>query len=43
MRPPQDVERGLVAPEILGLETRVEVRLAAAQLLEEMPEGPAGS
>ena len=39
MRPPQDVERGLVAPEILGLETRVEVRLAAAQLLEEMPEG----
>lgn len=39
MRPPQDVERGLVAPEILGLETRVEIRLAAAQLLEGMPEG----
>jgi anti-anti-sigma factor len=39
MSPPQDVERGLVAPEILGLETRVEVRLAAAQLLAEMPEG----
>jgi anti-anti-sigma regulatory factor len=35
----QDVERGLAAPEILGLETRVEIRLAAAQLLEGMPEG----
>jgi anti-anti-sigma factor len=35
----QDVERGLAAPEILGLETRVEIRRAAAQLLEGMPEG----
>ena len=35
----QDVERGLAAPEILGLETRVEIRLAAAQLLEGMAEG----
>ena len=35
----QDVERGLAAPEILGLETRVEIRQAAAQLLEGMPEG----
>ena len=35
----QDVERGLAAPEILGLETRVEIRHAAAQLLEGMPEG----
>jgi anti-anti-sigma factor len=35
----QDVERGLAAPETLGLETRVEIRLAAAQLLEGMPEG----
>ncbi|MBA3346798.1 MAG: STAS domain-containing protein [Gemmatimonadales bacterium] len=36
---PHDVERGLTAPETLGLETRVEVRKAAARLLEEMPEG----
>ncbi len=36
---PHDVERGLTAPETLGLETRVEVRKAAAKLLEEMPEG----
>ena len=35
----QDVERGLVAPEILGLETRVEIRRAAVELLEGMPEG----
>jgi anti-anti-sigma regulatory factor len=35
----QDVERGLAAPEILGLATRVEIRLAAAQLLEGLPEG----
>jgi anti-anti-sigma factor len=39
MRSPQDVERGLAAPETLGLETRVEIRQAAAQLLDEMPEG----
>jgi anti-anti-sigma factor len=39
MRSPQDVERGLTAPETLGLETRVEIRRAATQLLEEMPEG----
>ncbi len=37
--PAQDVERGLAAPETLGLETRVEIRRDAAQLLEEMPEG----
>lgn len=36
---PLDVARGLVAPEILGLETRVEIRRAAARLLEGMPEG----
>ena len=35
----QDVERGLAAPVTLGLETRVEIRRAAAQLLEGMPEG----
>jgi anti-anti-sigma factor len=35
----QDVERGMAAPEILGLETRVEIRLAAARLLDAMPEG----
>jgi anti-anti-sigma regulatory factor len=39
MKSPQEVERALVAPETLGLETRVEVRLAAVQLLEEMSEG----
>ena len=39
MRSPQDVERGLAAPESLGLETRVQIRKAATQLLEEMPEG----
>jgi anti-anti-sigma factor len=39
MRSPQDLERGLVAPETLGLETRVEIRRAATQLLEQMPEG----
>jgi anti-anti-sigma regulatory factor len=39
MRTPQDVERGLTAPERLGLETRVEIRKAATQLLDEMPEG----
>ena len=39
MRTPQELERGLAAPETLGLETRVEIRLAAEQLLEEMPEG----
>jgi anti-anti-sigma factor len=36
---PQDVERGLCAPEILGLESRVEILKAAVHLLEEMPEG----
>jgi anti-anti-sigma factor len=36
---PQDAERDLVAPETLGLETRVEIRRAAAELLEGMPEG----
>jgi hypothetical protein len=39
MRTPQDVERGLTAPERLALDTRVEIRKAATQLLEEMPEG----
>jgi len=39
MNPPLDVERGLAAPETLGLETRVEIRKAAAALLEAMPEG----
>jgi anti-anti-sigma factor len=39
MRSPQEVERGLSAPDTLGLESRVEVRKAAIQLLEEMPEG----
>ena len=39
MRSPQDVERGLSAPDTLGLDTRVEIRKAAFQLLEEMPEG----
>ena len=39
MRTPQEVERGLSAPDTLGLESRVEVRKAAIQLLEDMPEG----
>jgi anti-anti-sigma factor len=39
MRSPQEVERGLSAPDTLGLESRVEVRKAAIRLLEEMPEG----
>ncbi len=39
MRSPQDTERSLVAPETLGLDSRVEIRKAAIRLLEEMPEG----
>ena len=39
MRSPQEVERGLAAPETLGLESRIEIRQRAVQLLEEMPEG----
>jgi anti-sigma B factor antagonist len=39
MRSPQDAERSLVAPETLGLDTRVEIRKTATRLLEEMPEG----
>ena len=39
MRTPQELERGLSAPDTLGLETRVQIRKAAIQLLEEMPEG----
>ena len=39
MRTPQELERGLAAPETLGLETRVAIRQAAEQLLEAMPEG----
>jgi anti-anti-sigma factor len=38
MRSPQ-VERALTAPESLGLETRVAIRQAAEQLLEEMQDG----
>jgi len=39
MRTPQEVERGLSAPDTLGLESRVQIRQAALRLLEEMPEG----
>jgi anti-anti-sigma factor len=39
MRTPQEVERGLSAPDTLGLESRVEIRRTAIQLLEDMPEG----
>jgi anti-anti-sigma factor len=39
MRSPHDAERAMVAPETLGLDTRVEIRKAAIRLLEEMPEG----
>jgi len=39
MRSPHDAERGMAAPETLGLDTRVEIRKAAVRLLEEMPEG----
>jgi anti-anti-sigma factor len=39
MRTPQEVERGLSAPDTLGLESRVAIRKAAIQLLEDMPEG----
>jgi anti-anti-sigma regulatory factor len=39
MRTPQEVERGLSAPDTLGLESRVEIRKAAISLLEDMPEG----
>jgi anti-anti-sigma regulatory factor len=39
MRTPQEVERGLSAPDTLGLESRVEIRKAAISLLENMPEG----
>jgi anti-anti-sigma factor len=39
MRSPQEVERGLSAPDTLGLESRVEFRKAAIRLLEGMPEG----
>jgi anti-anti-sigma factor len=39
MRSPQELERGLAAPETLGLESRIEIRQRAVQLLEEMPEG----
>jgi anti-anti-sigma regulatory factor len=39
MKSPHHIERGLAAPETLGLETRVEIRKAAFRLLEEMPEG----
>lgn len=39
MRSPQALERGLAAPETLGLETRVTIRQEAERLLEEMPDG----
>ena len=39
MQSPQTMERSLVAPETLGLESRVEIRQAAFTLLEQMPEG----
>ena len=39
MRTAQDAERGMSAPETLGLDTRVEIRKAGIRLLEEMPEG----
>ena len=39
MKSAHDAERGMVAPETLGLDSRVEVRKAAIKLLEEMPEG----
>ena len=39
MQSPQPMERGLAAPETLGLDTRVEIRKAAFELLEQMPEG----
>jgi len=39
MRTPQQAERGLSAPDTLGLESRVEIRKAAIKLLEGMPEG----
>jgi anti-anti-sigma factor len=39
MRSPQELERGLAAPEILGLDTRVAIRQEAERLLEEMPDG----
>jgi anti-anti-sigma factor len=38
MRSPQVLERGLAAPETLGLDTRVTIRQEAERLLEEMPE-----
>jgi anti-anti-sigma factor len=39
MKSPHPLERGLAAPETLGLDTRVEIRKTAFQLLEELPEG----
>ena len=34
MRTTHDAERGMAAPETLGLDTRVEIRKAAVRLLE---------
>ena len=39
MRTGHDAERGMSAPETLGLDTRIEIRKAGIRLLEEMPEG----
>jgi anti-anti-sigma factor len=36
---PHDAERSMVAPETLGLDTRVEIRKTAIKLLDELPEG----
>ena len=39
MRTANAAERGMSAPETLGLDARVEIRKAGIRLLEEMPEG----
>jgi anti-anti-sigma factor len=36
---PQPMERSLAAPDTLGLDTRVQIRQAAFELLEQMPDG----
>ena len=36
---PQSMERRLRAPDILGLDSRAEIRKRALALLEQMPEG----
>jgi anti-anti-sigma regulatory factor len=39
MKTTQSIARELVAPETLGLETRVEFRKSAIDLLDQLPEG----